>query len=749
MPAVASDQRRIVGGKVKAKACHVTSLSECARRYGANKSTKEVFGIVVEIKTTKTATNRASTIVVADYDLGGGDIKRASVNIRSVVSVPPEPSPPTPNEDPELPERSGNNETAPAPDEMIPTETVVDPLPVAATAGSPEVPGGGNAGVEGEGLPAPNPGVRAECHGMEWIENDSDTLENVNGAVPPRQWALRTLVSGELVVPESDTQLRRSRLEYFLLMFPPAQLNLMHRLMNEELQKLSVSNSIASKAATKGEILKFLGILILTTRFEFRSRASLWSTTANYKYVPAPSFGKTGMSRQRFDLLFRCLRFGEQPPERPPMMSHGAYRWLLVDDFVNNFNNHREATFVPGWTICVDESISRWYGLGGSWINIGLPHYVAIDRKPENGCEIQDAACGVSGVMLRLKLVKSEEEAEGIAEGDAELAHGTRIAKFLVEPWAGSDQIVCADLYFASVATANALKTMGLRFIGVVKTATRKFPMQWLSNVELRQRGDRKGLLHYGEDRRPDLMAFVWMDRDRRYFITNCLSLAEGRPHVRWRWRQLEADEDAERVELTVPTPKVCEVYYNTCAAIDQNNRHRQDTLKLEKKIETTNWATRLGTTILGIILVDTWLVFRGATKTNETQSEFYTLLAEELIDNTFDEGLRSRRATTTAIGKASPEVLDTRTGAGRSGIYAHLTPTKRKRRRADGTLTNHSLQGRCTVCKTKKTRFVCSECNDEAFESGADASSSIVWLCHSETGRMCFAEHFTTHHSS
>ena len=33
--------------------------------------------------------------------------------------------------------------------------------------------------------------------------------------------------------------------------------------------------------------------------------------------------------------------------------------------------------------ISVDESISRWYGQGGGWINVGLSHYMAIGRKPE------------------------------------------------------------------------------------------------------------------------------------------------------------------------------------------------------------------------------------------------------------------------------------------------------------------------------------------------------------------------------
>ena len=36
--------------------------------------------------------------------------------------------------------------------------------------------------------------------------------------------------------------------------------------------------------------------------------------------------------------------------------------------------------------------------------------YVAIDRKPDNGCEIQDAYCGRSKIMITLKLVKTVTE---------------------------------------------------------------------------------------------------------------------------------------------------------------------------------------------------------------------------------------------------------------------------------------------------------------------------------------------------
>jgi hypothetical protein len=60
--------------------------------------------------------------------------------------------------------------------------------------------------------------------------------------------------------------------------------------------------SFPEVAMTHGELLRFIGVLLLSNRFEFGSRASLWSTIGS-KYIPAASFGKTGMARSRFDAL--------------------------------------------------------------------------------------------------------------------------------------------------------------------------------------------------------------------------------------------------------------------------------------------------------------------------------------------------------------------------------------------------------------------------------------------------------------
>jgi Transposase IS4 len=151
------------------------------------------------------------------------------------------------------------------------------------------------------------------------------------------------------------------------------------------------------------EILHFFfGLLILITCFKFGERASLWSPQSRCKYIPTPNLGeRTGMARDRFTALLRYLVWSDQPFARPEGMSSQEYRWKLVDGFVAKINEHRANYMAPSWLICADESISRWYGLGGHWINMGLPMYVAIDRKPEDGLEIQDTCCAKRGIMFQ------------------------------------------------------------------------------------------------------------------------------------------------------------------------------------------------------------------------------------------------------------------------------------------------------------------------------------------------------------
>jgi hypothetical protein len=435
------------------------------------------------------------------------------------------------------------------------------------------------------------------------------------------------------------------------------------------------------------------------------------------------------MSRNRFETITSNIRFSHQPDEQADETSV-QYRWMLVNDFIDAINRHRKNHVVPSEIICVDESISRWYGIGGSWIDVGIPHYVAIDRKPENGCEIQNMACGRGGFMLKLRLVTTavEEAIIRSQSGAKDVLHGSAVLFDLVEHFAGSNRIICADSYFASVQSAEGLAEMGLKFIGVVKNSTRKYPMKQLSTTVLANRGDRLSMVCKDANSNVTMMAAVWMDRERRYFISTTSTTLDGSVYNRSRWRQTE--EGPQRVELEVPQPKFAEIYYSAASAIDRHNRCRQDDLMLERKIRTHDWSFRVNLSLLGICAVDAWLLYSNGRGDypHINQREFYERLAQELIDNSFDS-LRTRERPSDSEN-VSPNLPTER--------EAHLTPTKKKRK-VDGRETCFLQQGRCKMCGSKTTQ-ICSGCI---------TNHDVVWLCASKKNCLCFAGHFSREHAT
>ena len=134
---------------------------------------------------------------------------------------------------------------------------------------------------------------------------------------------------------------------------------------------------------------------------------------------------------------------------------------------------------------------------------------------------------------------------------------------------------------------------------------------------------------------------------------------------------------------------------------------------------------------LLAICIVDSWLLYKGNRGSRGCMSpnEYYSMLAEQLIDNNY-------MSTATRSMTSRPEHTDVSS----SGIGPHLTPTGRKRKRSDGTVTSWAYQRKCKSCKSsRKTRYVCSEC--------IRTSGSDFCVCHSDTGRNCFIEHLRTHH--
>ena len=107
-----------------------------------------------------------------------------------------------------------------------------------------------------------------------------------------------------------------------------------------------------------------------------------------------------------------------------------------------------------------------------------------------------------------------------------------------------------------------------MRFIGLVKTASKQFSMAYLQGLYFEKQVEWKGL----RNATTSMYAFVWVDRNRRYFITNPYSLSRRFLYTRVRKRQvapIESQEPRVQVEFTINQPKAAKMYYNTCGNIN------------------------------------------------------------------------------------------------------------------------------------------------------------------------------------
>jgi len=338
----------------------------------------------------------------------------------------------------------------------VPVHAVIPtPPPASPNAPSPNPP------IATDVPPDPPPLPIAQvAHNRIWVIDDAATKRDINGLIPHRLWYI-TDATGDRIDGNDFQKIESMKLlDVFLLIFPPDHLAQIINLTNRKLR------AGGHEETSKGEIVKFVGVIVLSTRFVFGRRRDIWATASVSRLIDPPNFGvRTRMSPGCFDSLLSCIRFGEQPDKRDPRITSMVHRWMLVENFVTAFNKYRSSNYSPSDRICVNESFSRWYGLGGHLVNYGLPNYVAMDKKPENGCEIQDTCDGRSKVMIQLKRVKGAADNTLLESEDSGGLHGKRVMKQLVQLWENSGRVVVADLYFASVPCALALKDMGLRLV--------------------------------------------------------------------------------------------------------------------------------------------------------------------------------------------------------------------------------------------------------------------------------------------
>lgn len=162
-------------------------------------------------------------------------------------------------------------------------------------------------------------------------------------------------------------------------------------------------------------------------------------------------------------------------------------------------------------------------------------------------------------------------------------------------------------------------------------------------------------------------------------------------------WRQ--QCDGACPIAFKLTMPQIIRDYFTIFDKIDIHNRVGQDRLDLEKTIEVKEWSFRLNSTILGMILVDSWYLFKhGIGHKNERQlspHRFWCKIGTEMLQNHI-------------IWKGNPQIFVIFFGLQIKPIWNWMTISFGRK----GSPTKIRWQRGCITCH-KKTTWVCLKCRN------------------------------------
>ncbi len=205
------------------------------------------------------------------------------------------------------------------------------------------------------------------------------------------------------------------------------------------------------------------------------------------------------------------------------------------------------------------------------------------------------------------------------------------------------------------------------------------------------------------------MMAIGWKSGVVEKFIATCGVSLQGEQHVS------EQFDGRQFKSVNTPQPIVLQQFHEVFGKIDLHDRLRQGVLRFEKVWKTTNGFFRMHTTLIGMIVTDSFLT----TRTLQPEFDF------DIVEFT-----RKLAADLVRSGKTIANPLPSRTPAGVTQCALVKFPRK------SGKKGGFQKQLACQWCSRQdgnpgiKTSWYCRSCD--------------VALCSPtiNDGRQCFAKH-------
>lgn len=420
----------------------------------------------------------------------------------------------------------------------------------------------------------------------------------------------------------------REPIDYIRLMFPMQFVESFVRWTNILLvddPHAPVSRFTNTKDTNATEFFVFFSMRLLMSVDYVGEMASYWAEAFDEEAHPCTfprSYGKRfKVSRHRFEALERNVVWHDPTQVKHFICPHSSSpcspyalqeippndTWYQIRQLIEAFNARRLYVVDAGGTLLVDESMSKWYG-HVSWAK--PPHVTFMRDKPvDTGVCFRVLADGETKVFLKLEIQENKEamsrkryqvrkaghgdqDPDYLAQleaGDVHQAHTAMVLR-LTEGYFSSKRLVLGDAFYFSLSTARALLAHGLHGCGMVKQATKGYPMAEL--IKLRD----------GPENAIREKALITEAGDHKVLALGYYKDGSLSTIISTVGHTLRTTDGKNR-------PQVLADMRKAYGAIDEHNAYRQGYVGSEAR-RRKDWTRRIEDTIFGIIAVDAYLAY-------------------------------------------------------------------------------------------------------------------------------------------
>lgn len=254
------------------------------------------------------------------------------------------------------------------------------------------------------------------------------------------------------------------------------------------------------------EIFVFLAIVIAMSMVRKNVMTDYWSKDTNI--FSTPHFA-AAMSRNRFQLIFRCLHFNDNSRLSTSSSSAEAKIYKL-EPITQHLNSKFSEIYSLDRNISLDESLTQWKG----WLSIKqcIPNKaVKVGIKTYEVCESK------TGYLYRFEIHAKSAEPQVAVSGSPISGFVPSLVLRLLEGLENKGFTVWMDNFYNSPALARVLKIRGFDCVGTLRTNRSLVPVH-LNQLKSGQLPLRKGALIGCTSGDVDL--FVWHDTKRCAFIS-------------------------------------------------------------------------------------------------------------------------------------------------------------------------------------------------------------------------------------